>query len=323
MEDVAASQQAEENKSPESSAWNLPLTGHFRENPFFHPNDFDWDRELSQHSGSVNQAPLASPADIEMFRTSVHAAWIKHYEQRGIQFFPLKSYLFQEFVCLDHIRCAELWGDHEPKTVWDCGCGYGSATLPLMKHNPSWRFICTDSCPRAIELLQRDVADRLGSGAQGKLEFGVLDASCPEFTAEQHRLLPAESVDRVLLVFVISTMTEDQMSVCLRHIRRVLKSNAASRLVIRDYGFLDEKQFKYEGKCPRIGENAYVRHDGTIAVYFSKDQLVRIVGAHGFVVEELEYKTVLVRNRKENLKLHRVFMHAVFRIDTESSQSSS
>lgn len=57
----------------------------------------------------------------------------------------------------------------------------------------------------------------------------------------------------------------------------------------------------------------YVRPDGTLAYFFSTEDLTTRVTRAGFEVEACKYACVVVRNRQRRQDMKRVFVNAVLR----------
>jgi SAM-dependent methyltransferase len=285
------------------NAWDVPHMGSMREEVNFHPNDFEWSILLPM-AATVNRSPLHDVSTLSADKKE--AAWSKHYVDRGIHFFPLKAYLFVEFPILD----SRLYADPLDQIVlWDCGCGYGSATIPLMRRNPTWRFIATDSCQQAITMLQNALSE---SNVSCPLDCAVLDAASPGSASSiLSPLTRSRPVDITLLVFVLSAMTRTDMESCVRNIGDVLV--AGGHVCVRDYGYLDSRQQKFEQSSARIGQNSYMRKDGTIATFFSVEHLMSIFPPTEYECVECEYKTVKQENRKEKRDIYRVYIHGLFR----------
>ena len=79
------------------------------------------------------------------------------------------------------------------------------------------------------------------------------------------------------------------------------------RLLFRDYGIAD-----MTSTC--LSHLLFRRSEGTLAYYFTLDYLRHLVESDDlFVVEELQYATVFMKNRKKDICGRRVFVHGVFR----------
>jgi hypothetical protein len=86
-----------------------------------------------------------------------------------------------------------------------------------------------------------------------------------------------------------------------------------SWLWFRDYGRYDMAQLKLAARNKaKLGENFYSKSDGTRCFYFEQDELSKLMEKVGFQVKDTEYKYRVVENRKENLKMKRVWIQALF-----------
>lgn len=77
----------------------------------------------------------------------------------------------------------------------------------------------------------------------------------------------------------------------------------------------DEAQLRFN-KGSKLGENFYVRQDGTQAYYFELEELRGLATQAGFEVEECEYIVRQYANRKERSARYRIWVHAKFRKPT-------
>ena len=64
-----------------------------------------------------------------------------------------------------------------------------------------------------------------------------------------------------------------------------------------------------------IGENFFARGDGTRAFYFSRDCLEELFAARGFTAVYVRTQEVEIANKKEELRMERKWIQAVFRLD--------
>lgn len=62
-----------------------------------------------------------------------------------------------------------------------------------------------------------------------------------------------------------------------------------------------------------IGRHLYRRGDGTLACFYTTDDLAGLARAAGLQVVECEYVCVVNRNRASGQQLRRAFVHGVFR----------
>ena len=126
--------------------------------------------------------------------------------------------------------------------------------------------------------------------------------------------------DALLMIFTLSAVnplarvvggdtTTSDMTCALETANRSLKMGGL--LLIRDYGLYDMTQLRFPGAA-LIGENLYMRQEGTLAYFFAKEDLHRRLEASGFRKIELEYHCVHSHNRKKGTILKRVFIHAIY-----------
>ncbi|CAI5468194.1 unnamed protein product [Closterium sp. Yama58-4] len=105
-----------------------------------------------------------------------------------------------------------------------------------------------------------------------------------------------------LCIFTLSALHPDHMLHALRQIRSVLAPGGL--LLFRDYGVFDMVMFR---------DRLYERGDGTLAYFFSVEEVRVLMGAAGFECEEVEYCCVRNENRRKGREMKRVWVHGVFR----------
>lgn len=83
-------------------------------------------------------------------------------------------------------------------------------------------------------------------------------------------------------------------------------------MLFRDYGKNDAAQLRFKPSS-RMGEDFYVRQDGTFSFFFSVERIREIFEAEHFETIEAEYIEKTVVNRKQVVAMNRVFVQARFR----------
>ncbi|XP_067417909.1 tRNA N(3)-methylcytidine methyltransferase METTL6 isoform X2 [Emydura macquarii macquarii] len=122
--------------------------------------------------------------------------------------------------------------------------------------------------------------------------------------------IPADSVDVVTLIFVLSAIHPDKMHLALQNIYKVLKPGKC--VLFRDYGLYDHAMLRFK-TGNKLGENFYVRQDGTRSYFFTDEFLSRLFMAVGYEQVVNEYMLRETVNRKEDLRVPRVFLQSKFR----------
>ncbi|XP_019364372.1 PREDICTED: methyltransferase-like protein 6 isoform X2 [Gavialis gangeticus] len=157
-------------------------------------------------------------------------------------------------------------------------------------------------------------------------EFEELKACCeknPSYNIERCKVfqcdltkdellenIPADSVDVVLLIFVLSAIHPDKMHLVLQNIYKVLKPGKC--VLFRDYGLYDHSMLRFKSGS-KLGDNFYVRQDGTRSYFFTHEFLSQLFMAEGYEQVVNEYVLRETVNRKEGLCVPRIFLQSKFR----------
>ncbi|CAG9472552.1 unnamed protein product [Plasmodium vivax] len=139
----------------------------------------------------------------------------------------------------------------------------------------------------------------------------VVDMTAPEGAYTQ--VCDAGTVDIVLLIYVLSSVQPEKMKNVIYHSYRYLKRGGY--VLLRDYGLYDLAQVRFANKKEKkISENFYVRGDKTFVYFFKTEELRSLFCENGFF-EEVQngYITRIVKNRKRNLEMKRIWVQSIFR----------
>ncbi|CAG9463853.1 unnamed protein product [Pedinophyceae sp. YPF-701] len=272
----------------------------------FHCHDFD--HEDLRDAASARLAEQARERDRALREATAvappqpDAAWEAFHttQNAGARFYKEKRYIPLAFPAL---RCGA-----QPLHVLEVGCGCGSTILPLLQANAGMTATAVDLSPAAVAATAR-VADGLGvdPGRLTALAADVSDGAC----AGRARLLDAGAGahDAALMVFTLSAVPPAQMPDAVDAVAACVRPGGL--VMVRDYGLWDMAQLRFHGRQLR-DDGAYVRQEGTLATFFSVEQLGGLLRAAGLEERELEYHCVESRNRRRGTTLRRVFVHAVF-----------
>jgi SAM-dependent methyltransferase len=185
--------------------------------------------------------------------------------------------------------------------IFEVGCAHGCTIFPLLeKFHPSTKFIATDFCPQALEIFKNNALFD-----EARISLYELDLCCPD--AELMSSFSSRA-DFLLATFVLSAINPIHYVNCFRNMNRICK--IGSYLLFRDYAFHDLTMYRHK---KRYDERLFRRADNTYAFYFTKEDIEQFASTSGFIVEEMYYATVLNKNRRSNLSMKRVFLHAVLK----------
>ena len=272
--------------------------------------------------------------------------WDKFYSSHQTNFFKDRHYLEKAFPdefgivygnsssSLQHQTSHEGNGtaadivDGDNFTIAECGCGVGNTVLPLLELDPVMYVTdCTkqrvakknlvvlgfDFSSIAIELLQQD-ARYIKAKNENRSNAAVWDITR---TPPKDVMANFEGMtDISLLLFCLSAISPGEaMRNAARHVAQTLKPGGT--LIFRDYGRYDEAQMKLgKSRAKRIGENFYVKHDGTRCYYFELKDLEGLFGPNGvggLEVLELKYIQREYSNRSSDTVRRRIWVQGRFR----------
>ncbi|XP_001379965.1 tRNA N(3)-methylcytidine methyltransferase METTL6 isoform X1 [Monodelphis domestica] len=241
--------------------------------------------------------PIVSAFKQAKLEKEAQKNWDLFYKRNSTNFFKDRHWTTREF---EELRaCREF--DDQKLTILEAGCGVGNCLFPLLEEDLNIFAYACDFSPRAIDYVKQN---------------SLYDTSrCKAFHCDltQDDLLehvPAASIDVVTLIFVLSAIHPDKMHLVLQNVYKVLKPGKC--VLFRDYGLNDHAMLRFKA-ANRLGENFYVRQDGTRAYFFTDVFLAQLFQAAGFEEVVNEYVLRETVNKKEGLCVPRVFLQSKFR----------
>jgi len=225
--------------------------------------------------------------------------WDTFYKHNQSNFFKDRHYLPDEFA-LDELSADKTKEFH----VVDMGCGVGNALLPLLQHFPNMTAKGFDCSATATTLLN----ERLESeGYSSRCFARPGDMTDKSASYEEYY----NTADFVLLLFVQSAIAPEHYEHIQKLAWNILKPGGV--LLFRDYGKYDMAQLRFEksGKRQgnRLGEDFYVRGDGTRAKFFTEDELRSIWEKDDlFKAGEIVTHKKLFINRKSGIEMKRIWL---------------
>ncbi|PKY06110.1 methyltransferase [Aspergillus campestris IBT 28561] len=210
------------------------------------------------------EAPV-SDFDRTRFNADPAKWWNLFYKNNTANFFKDRKWLRQEFPVLADVTSPGAG----PQVVLEVGAGAGNTAFPLVAHNQNDELMvhACDFSKTAVKVMRESqhydpkhiVADVWDVAAKPDENGDGLPPGLPE-----------GSVDVVVLIFILSALSPAQWEQALRNIYRVLKPGG--QVLFRDYGRGDLAQVRFK-KQRYMGENFYVRGDGTRVYFFDKEEL--------------------------------------------------
>ncbi|KAI8968884.1 S-adenosyl-L-methionine-dependent methyltransferase [Mycotypha africana] len=220
--------------------------------------------------------------------------WDRFYKRNTTKFFKDRHWTDREFK--------ELADQTKEQRCLEVGCGVGNFVFPLLADNPKLFMYACDFSKRAIELVKTNE-----KYDETRCKAFVCDLTEDQLTDN----IPENSLDLVSAIFVFSAIPPEKMHIAVRNIYRVLKPGGC--VLFRDYGIYDEAQIKFSAATDkRLGDNLYVRQDGTLSYFFSTVDLRNRFENEGFSTLNCQYVYRETINRGRELRVDRIFAQAKF-----------
>ncbi|KAJ5145332.1 tRNA(Thr) (cytosine(32)-N(3))-methyltransferase [Penicillium atrosanguineum] len=299
------------------------------------------DDEFKAYAEGQYEKQRAAPVtdfDKNRFNQDPAKWWNLFYKNNTENFFKDRKWLRQEFPVLAEVTQK----DAGPQVVLEVGAGAGNTAFPLIRNNENdhLKVHACDFSKYAVKVMRESehynekymVADVWDVAAEPDENGDYLPPGLTE-----------GSVDVVILIFIFSALNPVQWNRALHNVYRVLKPGG--RVLFRDYGRGDLAQVRFK-KGRYMGENFYVRGDGTRVYFFDKDQLIQMwsrwtlekglqVDTEStaetlpaepdapFEVVHMGIDRRLLVNRSSKLKMYRCWMQGHFRKREEVSPATA
>lgn len=235
-------------------------------------DDVKWDNEQEQEAlKKVQQNSIVklSSEEIEKYDSQANTFWDSFYDIHENKFFKDRHWLFTEFPEL-------ATTDNKDLRIFELGCGVGNTIFPILQYstNTLLKVYGCDFSEKAIQILKESEAFDVK-----RCNAFVLDISSDKWD------LPFEnnSIDIIVVIFVLSAIHPDKYKSIISNIYQCLKPGGL--LLFRDYGRYDLAQLRFKpGRS--LGDNFYVRGDGTRVYFFTQDEIKHLCEEAGFVEKE-------------------------------------
>lgn len=213
--------------------------------------------------------------------------WEKFYKFNKTNFFKDRHYILSEFEELKNDKREQI-------TLLDIGCGVGNSFYPLIKHLPNLKVNAFDFSQRAVNMAKtHQLYD------EAKIKLIALDVVKDEIIFDK--------ADYGILMFVLSAITPDKHKEVIEKIASKMNKDAV--LYFRDYARYDMAQIRFaERKKNKVGDHLYMRKDKTLSYFFEKTEIETLFKECGFSILESKLICRLIENRKDNKKMHRLWL---------------
>nr|XP_060634915.1 tRNA N(3)-methylcytidine methyltransferase METTL8, mitochondrial isoform X1 [Anolis sagrei ordinatus] len=203
-------------------------------------------------------------------------------------------------------------GSDATHRILEVGCGAGNSVVPILKavcNIPEVFLYCCDFASEAVELIKSHPS------FDSSHCFAFVHDLCDE---DSPYPFPDESLDVILLIFVLSSIHPDRTQRIVSRLARLLKPGGM--MLFRDYGRYDASQLRFKKGCC-LSDNFYVRGDGTRAYFFTKDEVHHIFTSAGLNEVQNLFDRRLQVNRKKKMTIHRVWIQSKFKKPVGLDQS--
>ncbi|XP_051850899.1 tRNA N(3)-methylcytidine methyltransferase METTL2A isoform X2 [Antechinus flavipes] len=255
----------------------------------------DNDHEIIENKGCGDRPGLIVSNTQKQHRASSHS--LDHEKQKH-----LIDEATQKLCHLD-INTDDFPGSSATYRILEVGCGVGNTVFPILHTNndPGLFVYCCDFSSIAIELVQTN------SEYDPSRCFAFVHDLCDE---DKDYPLPRESLDIIILIFVLSSIVPDKMQNAINRLSYLLKPGGM--ILLRDYGRYDMAQLRFKtGRC--LSENFYVRGDGTRVYFFTQDELDTLFTTAGLEKVQNMVDHRLQVNRGKQLTMYRVWIQCKYR----------
>ncbi|XP_062993477.1 tRNA N(3)-methylcytidine methyltransferase METTL2-like [Elgaria multicarinata webbii] len=200
------------------------------------------------------------------------------------------------------LRHSDFPGSSATYRILEVGCGAGNTVFPILQNNndPGLFVYCCDFSTVAVDLVQ----------AHPEYDTSRCFAFVHDLCEQQMPFpMPDESLDVVVLIFVLSAILPEKMQCIINRLSQLLKPGGI--ILLRDYGRYDLAQLRFKkGQC--LADNFYVRGDGTRVYFFTQDELDLLLSTAGLKKVQNMVDRRLQVNRGKQITMYRIWIQCKY-----------
>lgn len=231
--------------------------------------------------------------------------WDKFYKRNKTNFYRDRHWTTSEqtdgFPCLAQVAAS---GN---VVLVEAGCGVANCAFPLLEVNPSLFIYAFDFAPSAVALVRQ--AQEYKQERCHAFVWDFCKGPITSIASEERAALQPGVADFCTLIFVLSAVSPDKQVQGVKHLHALLKPKG--RLLFRDYATGDMAQQRFAANR-KIEDNYFVRQDSTLSYFFDEDRLNYVMTSAGFELVSVRRIRRVIKNRKEKIEMHRVFLQAEY-----------
>ena len=263
--------------------------GHYPKKEYEYVHDFEWNETLEKEAQEIINNNPENVESLEEFIDIQSKNWEKFYKFNKTNFFKDRHYILDEFN--------ELKNDSREKIILlDMGCGVGNSFYPLLIRLPNLYVNAFDFSKRAVNMAK---THPIYEKEKTRINLYDLDLVNDD--------IPNKNNDYGILMFVLSAIKPENHEKVIEKISKVI--NKGGILYFRDYARYDMAQLRFaQRKKNKVGDNLYMRKDKTLSYFFDKNEIEKLFIKYGFSIVNSNLICRLIENRKENKKMHRLWL---------------
>ncbi|XP_034271864.1 tRNA N(3)-methylcytidine methyltransferase METTL2-like isoform X1 [Pantherophis guttatus] len=200
------------------------------------------------------------------------------------------------------VKDGDFPGSSATYRILEVGCGAGNTVFPILQTNndPGLFMYCCDFSTTAVDLVL----------AHPEYDASRCFAFVHDLTKNQMPFpMPDESLDVIVLIFVLSSILPEKMQCVINRLSQLLKPGGI--ILLRDYGRFDLAQLRFKkGQC--LADNFYVKGDGTRVYFFTQDELDFLFSTAGLEKIQNIVDRRLQVNRGKQITMYRVWIQCKY-----------